>query len=91
MTGRDRLLQVAPLLWGRRWQAEMAEDLRASPRTLRRYVNGERAVDPGLLAKLEAALLVRLSEIAEALDVPERMRAGLRIEIDYVKGYLEGK
>lgn len=68
MTGRERLLLVASLLWGKQWQTGMREELRINRRTLGRYVAGDREPSPHLLLELDAAMLLRIGKMGAALD-----------------------
>lgn len=63
MSPRERLLEVAPLLWGERWQAAMSRDMGIHRRSLARYVSGQRPVPALLLARLETALEARAAQI----------------------------
>lgn len=63
MTPRERLLEVAPLLWGERWQAPMAREMKLHRRSVARFVSGHRPVPDWLLVKLEEALEIRAAEI----------------------------
>lgn len=89
MTPRERLLALAPLLWGERWQTEMGREMRIGRRTLSRYVHAPgKTIPPALLQRLTAAALDRLDALADALDLPEALRAGLAIELDYTREHL---
>lgn len=69
MTPRERLLQVAPLIWGENWQTAMPKELKVSRRTLVRYAHGR--VTPSLdflLLQLDATLALRIGAMASALE-----------------------
>ena len=72
MNGRERILQVAPLLWGRGWKAELCDELGVHPRTLRRYLSPSRKhpIDPKVLEGLETALEARLKALEAASEEP---------------------
>lgn len=89
MTGRERLLQIAPLLWGERWQTAMAEELGISRRTVSRYALWK-PLPAKVARELDVALLARLEAMVNALEVPERLKAGVQIAIDDIKGFLKG-
>lgn len=90
MTPRERLLQVAPLLWGERWQTAMAEEMGISRRTVSRYALWK-PLPRKLAQELDAALLARLEAMVEALEVPADLRAGVQIAIDDIKGFMKGR
>lgn len=82
---RERLLQLAPLLWGSgQWQTAMTRELKVSRRTLSRYVHGK-PVPALLMRELEAALLERLEAIVEALEVPEPLKGEVRAAVDAIR------
>lgn len=68
MTHRERLLLVAELLWGRRWQTAMHEETGLSRHTIVRYAGGKRAVPERLLEDLDATMVFRIGRMAAALD-----------------------
>lgn len=68
MTGRERLLALAPLLWGADWHSAMGRELRVHRRTLGRYASGTRPVPEFLLQELEATAMLRIGKMAGALN-----------------------
>ncbi len=66
MTGRERLLLAAELLWGKNWKTAMGAEMGVHRRTLSRYNNGK-AVPLSLLQELDGALILRIGAMTAAL------------------------
>lgn len=67
MNGRERLLEIAPLIYGPRWMTALEERLGVNRRSLGRYKSGLRQVPTAVLQDLESALVQRFAEIVGAL------------------------
>ena len=66
----DDLRQVGELLYGPRWQSDLARDLGVAGRTVRRWVAGDAEISDdvaGRLADQVADRLRRLTDLAERL------------------------
>jgi hypothetical protein len=64
------LRRIGEALYGERWQTPLAGDLDVSDRTIRRWLDGSRAIPeslPGELARLIAARTARLQQLAAEL------------------------
>lgn len=69
LTPRARALcRAGPLLYGRRWKAELAEDLGELPRQLRRWAAGEAQPDDAALRWTRRQVQARVEELQAILD-----------------------
>jgi hypothetical protein len=59
----DQLAERGRVLFGPRWQSELARGLGVSDRTMRRWVSGSSAVPDGIVQKLEVMMEDRLFEM----------------------------
>lgn len=59
------LEQAGAVLFGPRWQTDLARALGVSDRTMRRWANGQNAVPDGLRAEILALFDERVEEIAK--------------------------
>ncbi len=62
-TSESPLLTVGPLLYGDRWQRQLARDLDVSDRHLRRWVSGERSLPEWVVEQLAVLVRARAVEI----------------------------
>jgi hypothetical protein len=65
----ELLIEAGKVLYGERWQTDLARDLGLSDgRRVRQWLSGERPVPPGVLNDIEALLLARRAKMNETLD-----------------------
>ena len=64
----DTLRRVGEALYGDRWQAPLAGDLRISERNLRYWLAGRHAVPPGVIGELRKLVSARSAELAALLE-----------------------
>ena len=69
------LSQIAPLLYGSRWQTDLADALGVSSRLVRAWVSGER----GVPAWVAPRLLELLQERGQRIDEARRELADLQV------------
>ncbi|MBW4985063.1 hypothetical protein KZZ07_21190 [Mameliella sp. CS4] len=70
MTPENRLefiTRTGEALYGARWQTPLAEDLKTSDRTVRRWISGQNEVPWGVMAELRGLLMARGACIHELL------------------------
>jgi hypothetical protein len=63
----DRLRKFGELLFGIRWQTELAKALAVSDRTVRRWLSGDMQVPTGVDEELKIMLVKRRAAIEEVL------------------------
>jgi len=59
----DELAATGRALYGDRWQTALAQDLRVSDRTMRRWLAGDFSIPPAVATELRAVLVKRLKVI----------------------------
>jgi len=60
--GPDHLAKAGTLLYGERWQSDLARGLNVGDRRVREWVAGDRKIPPGIWADIAALLRQRSSE-----------------------------
>lgn len=63
----DRLRQFGMMLFGARWQSELAKALQVSDRTVRRWFAGTAPIPEGVEVELKVLLVKRCAAIQEVL------------------------
>jgi hypothetical protein len=63
----NRLRKFGELLFGVRWQTELAKALSVSDRTVRRWLSGDTKVPPSVYEELKIMLVKRRAAIEEVL------------------------
>lgn len=64
----DRLRRAGELLYGDRWQSDLARSMGVAGRTVRAWVAGERRIPPGVWADIVALLRQRQQDISALLQ-----------------------
>jgi hypothetical protein len=65
---RSLLARAGVLLYGERWQSDLARDLGQDPRRLRQWIAGERPIPSDIPKRLVDLLILRQKQIAVFVD-----------------------
>ena len=74
MTPRQ-LERIGPLLFGPEWQTPLAAALEVAPRTVRRWLSGERAVPENLANDLKPIIEAQIRPLAARLRALQSLAA----------------
>lgn len=73
--GEETIERFGRLLYGDRWQTELARDMGVNDRTVRRWHSGETPVPDGVWGEIHALVQDRKAEFEEAESDLHHMRA----------------